>query len=384
MAKYKAKQKKAYGKTIATIMFALLFIASIAGGVYGWIKAGEYKAQLDKYAADELPDDNNDSDKPDGDNMLMTLSDNYAEMSLTAYSGTANKKSATITAIVEPVTTENKNVNFTLAMKDGSSSAQYATLTVNGNSATVTCLKAFSQQMVLTARAEGNPKLVETCTFDYLAGVADIDFFSNGYDSVFEQWSNVYSNGDGQIFLDPVMGTGTILPTEFEVTGLFFELSREFTTTIQQNHFYNELDEASSGVYTIDITNKIYLQKYYPASANFRKLEQGPDEWSDRSCYEVTTFNDPGTFFMSDDQTPYIANNSQYYEYALASFKQTARETSDNMRIGINWRGKYNGEWKGSTYYTDYFSINAEDIESSLIDGTNVKLDQSNVIFGDL
>lgn len=335
------------------------------------------------------PDDNPDT--ADSKNLLMTISNNSSALSLAADNATSDSKSVTVTATVEPESAENKEVYFTLAFEDPNSSLlngnalpHYMTMTTNSNAATVTCLNAFPVQIVLTATAVGNSNLVSTCTFDYIPGVTGADFAPDGYNTL-EPFKNVYSNGDGDINFYPTFGTGTIASANFKAVGAYFELSSRFIDEIGENSYYGKLMRDYASVYAIDMTNKIFLDKHYPGSDKNNIYFV-----SAAQCWNIRTFNDPTTFFMSDTETPELTSGSDTYNYALAAFKQTARKTTDNMRFCITWTAEYTfpatNETKtlGGTYCSDWFTINADDIEANLLDGNSVNLDKNNVIFGDI
>lgn len=110
----------------------------------------------------------------------------------------------TITATVLPETVSDKSVTFTFAFKDPSSEwargkdvKDYLSVTagIDNISATVKCLQAFGEQIVITASSvtpnkNGEP-VRKTCTVDYLqrikdvtAKIGDIDVVLGGYTNV--------------------------------------------------------------------------------------------------------------------------------------------------------------------------------------------------------
>ena len=99
-----------------------------------------------------------------------------------------------ITATITPGNATNQNVTWSIAWKNPSSSwasgktvTDYVTVTPdssNSKVATVTCVKAFSEQVIVTATAAGNTYVKKTCTVDYETRVLGIQSSTQSYEGI--------------------------------------------------------------------------------------------------------------------------------------------------------------------------------------------------------
>ena len=99
-----------------------------------------------------------------------------------------------ITATITPGNATNQNVTWSIAWKNPSSSwasgktvTDYVTVTPdssNSKVATVTCVKAFSEQVIVTATAAGNTSVKKTCTVDYETRVLGIQSSTQSYEGI--------------------------------------------------------------------------------------------------------------------------------------------------------------------------------------------------------
>ena len=100
----------------------------------------------------------------------------------------------TIEATITPENATNQNVTWSVAWKNPSSSwasgktvTDYVTVTPdssNSKVATVTCVKAFSEQVIVTATAAGNTSVKKTCTVDYEKRVLGIQAFTQSHEGI--------------------------------------------------------------------------------------------------------------------------------------------------------------------------------------------------------
>ena len=103
--------------------------------------------------------------------------ENYAAAGISESAKTAY----TLTATVEPTNATYKGVTWSAAWVNGSSEwtngktlSDYLTLEAKGNSATVTCLQAFGEPIVITAVSEYDEGISATCRCDYLKSVTRV------------------------------------------------------------------------------------------------------------------------------------------------------------------------------------------------------------------
>lgn len=82
--------------------------------------------------------------------------------------------SVTVTATISPSYAADKSVDWGVAFADGTTSSaatdyiQVTPTTDGALTATVTCLKAFSKKILITATSRSNPDVADSCEVDYL------------------------------------------------------------------------------------------------------------------------------------------------------------------------------------------------------------------------
>ena len=177
-------------KSVVAIIMLVVILAVAAFGVTAYA-SDWYQLPVDKWGdrlglgSDEQPGETEDPDKPgevvggDG-NVMDPTGVNVMPMAMTfntaSVSG-ATGSTVTITATISPDNATNKNVTWTIAWENPSSSwasgktvTDYVTVTPNTSDsriATVTCKQAFGEQVIITATAAGNTSIYQTCTADY-------------------------------------------------------------------------------------------------------------------------------------------------------------------------------------------------------------------------
>lgn len=207
-----------------SVVAAILIIVILAAGVFGvtayasdWYRlpVEEWGDRLgigtDKPADEEKPDDETPGGVVDGDgNVMDPEAVNVMPASMTFTSDKAGNM-VKITATITPENATNKNVTWSVAWKNPSSSwasgksvTDYVTVTPdssnskiatyvtvkpdssNSKIATVTCVKAFSEQVIVTATAAGNTSVKKTCTVDYMNRVLGIQSSTQSYEGIAE------------------------------------------------------------------------------------------------------------------------------------------------------------------------------------------------------
>lgn len=214
-----------------SVVAAILIIVILAAGVFGvtayasdWYRlpVEEWGDRLgigtDKPADEEKPDDETPGGVVDGDgNVMDPTGVNLMPMAMTfntaSVSG-ATGSTVTITATISPDNATNKNVTWTIAWENPSSSwasgktvTDYVTVTPNTSDsriATVTCKQAFGEQVIITATAAGNTSVKKTCTVDYEKRVIGIQSSTQSYEGIeeyemFGQYREYIKPSSGQI-----------------------------------------------------------------------------------------------------------------------------------------------------------------------------------------
>ena len=140
----------------------------------------------------------------------------------------------TITATITPSNATNKAVDWSVAFVNASSSwasgktvTDYVTITPTTDGAlmaTVECLQAFGEQVIITATSRGNTDISATATCDY---VKRVDSLTAGFSANELKWNTEYT-----VTVTPVYGTGT-LQGQLTVTSGDIALTEGFKDAIE-------------------------------------------------------------------------------------------------------------------------------------------------------
>ena len=192
-----------------SVVAAILIIVILAAGVFGvtayasdWYRlpVEEWGDRLgigtDKPADEEKPDDETPGGVVDGDGNVMDPEAVNVMPAAMAFTSDKAGNTVKITATITPENATNQNVTWSVAWKNPSSSwargktvTDYVTVTPdssNSKIATVTCVKAFSEQVIVTATAAGNTSVKKTCTVDYEKRVLGIQSSTQSYEGIAE------------------------------------------------------------------------------------------------------------------------------------------------------------------------------------------------------
>ena len=140
----------------------------------------------------------------------------------------------TLTATISPETADNKAVDWSVAFANQSSSwaegknvTDYVTVMPSSDgalTATVNCLKAFGEQIIITVTSRANPRATAECTLDYARRILDTALYQA------ELGKNILEFGSDEILLDMAvpdfedfsngMSNGTIWAGEHYLTYL--------------------------------------------------------------------------------------------------------------------------------------------------------------------
>ena len=192
-----------------SVVAAILIIVILAAGVFGvtayasdWYRlpVEEWGDRLgigtDKPADEEKPDDETPGGVVDGDGNVMDPEAVNVMPAAMAFTSDKAGNTVKITATITPENATNQNVTWSVAWKNPTSSwargktvTDYVTVTPdssNSRKATVTCVKAFSEQVIVTATAVGNTSVKKTCTVDYEKRMLGIQSSTQSYEGIEE------------------------------------------------------------------------------------------------------------------------------------------------------------------------------------------------------
>lgn len=235
---------KGFALTLVILILAVCVMAAMTEGFTNWNPYGWF----DKPAEEQqTPEGEEIGDDTGG---MVTQVQNSSLMTLSAVATTAaeSSDSISVTATVKPDTSSDKSVLWSIAFINPSSEwasgknvSDYVNYTTSGEgniTATVTCLQAFGEQIILTATANANPEATANVVIDYVKRVVAYDFKTTYNGSSFGDNTNITNNiseaMDNIVFDLPVaktqgysdnymagwtsslnyeFGTGTITPT---------------------------------------------------------------------------------------------------------------------------------------------------------------------------
>ena len=162
-------------KWVLTLLAFILVGVMLAGIILGWFD------KKDEPAEEEQTEQAGGMEITDGTsaNGISLMSASIAAADYEAYGVSALAESAqTVTASITPSDALNKEVDWSVAWKNPSSTwakgkdvTDYVTITPTSDgalTATVECIEAFGEQVLVTATSRDNPSAKGSCTADYM------------------------------------------------------------------------------------------------------------------------------------------------------------------------------------------------------------------------
>lgn len=162
-------------KWVLTLLAFILVGVMLAGIILGWFD------KKDEPAEEEQTEQAGGMEITDGTsaNGISLMSASIAAADYEAYGVSALAESAqTVTASITPSDALNKEVDWSVAWKNPSSTwakgkdvTDYMTITPTSDgalTATVECIEAFGEQVLVTATSRDNPSAKGSCTADYM------------------------------------------------------------------------------------------------------------------------------------------------------------------------------------------------------------------------
>lgn len=195
-------------KWVLTLVAFIIVAVMLAGIICGWF---ERKEETEETPAEVVADGG--MVVGNGENCGVALmsakimSAEYEDYGVNALADTAY----TLTATIEPSDATNKSVTYSAAWKNqnstwanGKTVADYVTVQQESEGslkATVTCLKAFGEQVIITCTVDDNLDLKATCTVDYLRKPlgANLNIAVTGALSGSEEWSFNYATQNATV-----------------------------------------------------------------------------------------------------------------------------------------------------------------------------------------
>ena len=164
-------------KTIKKVIAGVSAIAIIAGAAVGGWAINEYVIKDNQFAIIDQADGGDGGmivGESEGSGISLMSAKiaaaDYAEYGVSPLAETAY----TLTATITPEEASNKGISWSAAWKNSSSSwangklvSNYVSISESGMKATVECLQAFGEQIIITVKSSSNPTATATCTVDY-------------------------------------------------------------------------------------------------------------------------------------------------------------------------------------------------------------------------
>ena len=279
-------KKSDTAKWVLTLIAFIIVGVLIAGLIAGWFDKGEDSLPVqDETAAIQ---DGGMSVTPSAANGIRLMA---SERTATDVSPLA-ETSYTIKATIEPASAR-QNANWSVAWANGSSAwangktvTDYVTITPTEEgslTATLACVKPFSEQVILTVSAMGNASKAATCTVDYQQrlninslklGGATLSTTSCGFKAQVDETHTMeidYSYSEGTI---PYLGKSESDYDEFICAGIAF--TDEFMAA------YNRANGSGD-----DLTKRMKRANLTSSAAHTREIEFTDGAYGNTVFYQL-------------------------------------------------------------------------------------------------
>ena len=177
-------------KWVLTLVAFIIVAVMLAGIICGWF---EKKEETEEQPAEIVADGGMVVGNAQGSGVALMstkiMSAEYEDYGVNALADTAY----TLTATIEPSDATNKAVTYSYVTVRQESEGSLK--------ATVTCLKAFGEQVIITCTVDDNLDLKATCTVDYLRKPlgANLNIAVTGALSGSEEWSFNYATQNASV-----------------------------------------------------------------------------------------------------------------------------------------------------------------------------------------
>ncbi len=371
-------------KWVLTLIAFIVVGVMLAGIILGW------------FEKKELPDEDKDTATTDYSNSLVVNGQESRGISLLsarAESATSGQESVTITATVKPDNTaENTGVEWAINWKNadsgwasGKSVTSYVTLSsgdtyVTSKTATLTCLQAFGEQIIVKATAKDNAGVTGTVSVDYAQKLNDISLsfgtvrcnFAGGRTGVKVELNQNGTPLGGMPSLTQSKDTTYTVADTFNVS---YKISDHYHFMVRSpasmpgnytNHLefgvYNAstYETDSSKIENHSVVNKgLYFGvKWFVDNFDMHSLQSGRGDLSPGDIYTDVSVADLTNRFVYAGQT----KDEYYYDESLDLFELTVTVT-----------GRYSTLTKSTVFYMNGYT-NASRINGMDLNKTSVVL----------
>ena len=232
---------------------------------------------------------------------ITLMSETVTETSATA------EKTVTITATIEPTDAVNQGISWSIAWTNpsgtwasGKDIMSYVTLAESANNkvVTVSCLQAFGEQITLTAKSNDDPRIMATCTFEYVQkitsasiNIGDINVNIGGITDIYYELADNVDGPGGTVSYDTVEGDVYTIAENFIYS---------FTLIGSDRSVMCFEDQPVSGhqfTYGEDITGKFWRFNYMDDASTW--TTHGYGDFAHLTTAEIAEFFDD--FIEGDD-----------------------------------------------------------------------------------
>lgn len=205
-------------KWVLTLVAFIIVAVMLAGIICGWF---ERKEETKELPAEVVADGGMVVGNTQSNGVALMsakiMSAEYEDYGVNALADTAY----TLTATIEPSDATNKAVDYTAAWKNSNSAwasgknvADYVTVQQASDgslNATVTCLKAFGEQVIITCAVRDNVDAYATCTVDYEQKYLGADISITGHDltDTTVNWNISHDNQDASVGFPTLKNMGS-------------------------------------------------------------------------------------------------------------------------------------------------------------------------------
>ena len=175
MKNIKTKKKHGAGKAIAVV--ALSAIMLVGGGAVGYGAGTNWTYKRDTQSSSNYDDYQGGTIlTPDEQNGIELAAKEIERKDFGKYGIAKTAENAyTLNASIEPVSASDKRVEWTVTCADaGVNVSEYITLSSEGLTAVLTCLKDFDKQFTVTVKSLDNPGVTASCTLDYVERITGV------------------------------------------------------------------------------------------------------------------------------------------------------------------------------------------------------------------
>ena len=378
-------------KTIKRVIAGISALAIMAGAaVGGWAISRSMNINDNQLSVEDTAGANGAVLEESENSGVALMSAKIATADYEAYGVSPLADTAyTLTATITPSDATNKAVTYSVAWKNASSSwakgktvTDYVTVkqaTAGSLTATVTCLKGFSEQIIVTCAVTDNVDLKATCTVDYLRKPlgANLTVATTSEDYGSAEWNFEYSQPNVSVEFPTMKNAGS-----FDQNFVFVWCNVGFSggtgnygsfefTEIYSNEYTIDNSATSAYAWSIAIT-----QEYYDLLEDLGySLTCTPEEYISQGSVGAGGLS-IGNLILSAWSSD-IFNTYQDYVDMRSALKSHAGETM--FRIQYYWVSEEDEDLESGFTQTYNVSFSASSFTNILAEG--VSLGNNSIVF---